>query len=603
MFQIFKPFFRSLAFLALAAGAQAAPFVAPAEENPPFRRDLLPIDTDSMATLSGDLAVLSRALPLETAALRRAAAQSLALALALDPANSEARNIISELVEGKLPKRAKHGHLTTAKARLWQIHAWLSSPEAGADGKLLGDMLADTASVLDPENPAAIALRDSPELGKWDDWVAPLSAFEEIPIAKADPPAPVDPAPDMPATPDKPATGSPSIVLNTGSVTSVLRVYDEPSASWNFRPASIEMKAASEGSGEFQIAVSGLPEEQEAIEAHVNNPVRAALEETHSGLPGDGLIAITIDGGATYSAEWNGSVITGPAFILANSALTGEELGATVLVSLGTHNRLTAPDFFWQQVCALDQGKGGRLVVPPGTEEYFTAMLALEQPEFLLKYEVLIASSPKEFMELCAKKPSNKHAAVFASFQEIRAKAEGNVIGTYLINRFVRQRLQEIVAAAPYHLSAKLLALQGAGERPRTLSRKILAAEICRAVSSVSTLTRPEFSLVEAESNIKVEKIYDAIRTDLDHLDRYTDIRDRALVSEGKDLATSVRTLSRALKSRSDDLGERYQSISSAHSAVIAANTKLLRQLSQLTGDPVTGEPHRLRVPTPLDNE
>ncbi len=604
MSHIFPSVLRSLLFLALATGAQAAPFVAPAEENPPFRRDLLPIDTDSMATLSEDLAVLSHGFPLETAAQRRAAAQSLALALALDPANSGARDTISELVDGKLPKTTKPARLTEAKARLWQIHAWLSTPEAGADGKLLGDMVGDTTSVLDPDNPVATALRESPEQGKWDDWVAPLSAFEEAVVVKNTTDPFVDIQPDMPDTPEKPATGSPAIVLTAGSVNSVLHVYDETFGSWDLLPTSVEMKATKEGSGKFEIAVSGALAEQEEIEQNVSNPIRAALEANPAGLPVDGLVAITVNGGGTYSAEMNGSAITGPAFILANSAITGVEPQATVLARLDDNNRFVAPNFFWRHIHALNQGKGGRLVVPAGTGEYFTAMLALEQPEFLLKYEVLVASSPEEFMALCAKAPSEKHARVFASFQEIRAKAQDNVLGTYLTNRFVRQRLQEIVDAAPYHLSAKLLAQQGAGERPRTITRKILAAEIWRAVNPVTALSKLELRTLEPEAIGKIEKIYDTMRVDLDRLDRYTDIRDRALASEGKDLATSVRTLTRALKSRSDDLYERYEAISSAHAAMVSANTAILEKLSQLSGDPLPEErPRRPRRRALLDNQ
>lgn len=139
--RLFQRVFIALASFVLTAGASAAPFVAPDTQSFPLRRDLLPIDTDSMARLSKDLVILTHGLPLETPAARRAAAQSLALALALDPANSTARDTISELSEGEKLEPANPGRLTQAVSRIWRIHAWLNMPEAGAEGKLLGDML------------------------------------------------------------------------------------------------------------------------------------------------------------------------------------------------------------------------------------------------------------------------------------------------------------------------------------------------------------------------------------------------------------------------------------------------------------------------------
>jgi len=594
MLKIFQTILRGFAFLAFAAGAHAAPFEAPAEENPPFRRDLLPIDADSMAALSGDLSVLVHGMPLKTPAERRAAAQSLALALALDPANSGARDTISALGGGNLLPPADPAKLTKAKARLWQIHAWLKTPEAGADGNLLGDMVGDAASVLDPSNPVATVLSDSPEKGQWADWVAPLSAFGKNAVAKNDTDPFEDIEPDMPA-PDVPAEGKPSIALEAASVSSVLFVFDEESESWELRPATVEMTATPVGSGAFAVAVAGVPPSVVAVagvpaavdplRALVSLPIRAAVEAYHVGLPGDGLVSLTTNGGGNYSFPRNRTNMTGPGFILANSAITGAEPDATVIARLDDGNALVAPEFCWRLVSALTKGKGGRLVVPPGTEEYFTAMLTLENPGLLLKYEVLVASTPKEFMEFCAKVPSVKNAAAFASFQEIKAKAQGTGMGAYLANRFVRQRLQEIVDALPNHLSAKLLAIQGAGGRPRLLTRKVLAAEIWRAIAPIESLARLDVQLAEAESVAEMDKLYESMRADLDNVERYADTSDRDLVTEGKDVTATVRTLARALRGRTDDLRDRYRTVIAAHRAMVAANTALLIKLTEISGE------------------
>jgi len=196
-------------------------------------------------------------------------------------------------------------------------------------------------------------------------------------------------------------------------------------------------------------------------------------------------------------------------------------------------------------------------------------------------------------MELCAKTPSEERAAAFAKFQEIKRKAEGGSLGTYLANRFVRQRLLEIVDAEPYHLSARLLALQGAGERPRLLARKVLAAEVWRAVAPIEALPALDFRVENAESVKFLETRYESMRADFDNLDRYADSRDKDLVSEGSDLTTTVRTLARALRNRTDGLGQRYQAINAAHAAMVAANNALVVKLSQLSGDPLADQAGR----------
>ncbi len=588
MSQFFHHLSRAVAAIAFAMAtvAHAAPFVAPAEENPPFRRDLLPVDTDSMVTLSEDLALLSHGIPLKSAAARRAAAQSLALALALDPANSSARDTISALEAEKIPAKAKPARLTTAKARLWQIHAWLAAPEAGTDGQLLADLIGDTASVLDPSNPTAVALRESPEKGRWDDWVAPLSAFEEEALAKNGTDPFEDIEPDMPAPGQTPAAGKPAILLNSAALTTVLHVFDKESGAWFLRPATVEMTASNEGTGAFSVSVETPPSAINDIEQTVSLPIRTAVEAYNSGVPDDGLVSMTIGGGGTYSFSKNGTNITGPGFILANSAITGVAPEATVIATLGEEGALTPPPFFWRLLTALSEGKGGRLVVPAEAEGYFTALLTLENPEFFLKYEVLIASTPKEFMELCASEPSENLAAAHASFKEIKDKAEGTALGAYLANRFVRQRLQDIVDTAPYHLSAKILAMQGAGERPRSLGKKVLASEIWRAIAPISDLVAMDFRLVEVDSIDSIEKTYETMRLEVDQLERYTDIRDRDLLTEGKDATTTVRTLARAMRSRSDDLLERFESITAAHQAMVEANRVLVEKLALLSGDP-----------------
>lgn len=578
--------------------SQAADFVMPAEENPPFRRDLLPIDEDSMIALSKDLSLLSQEISLEDAKGRRAAAQTLALALALDPANSDARSNLNAIAESKELPTPQPDLVIGAKARVWQSHAWLSTPEAGADGLLLADMVGDAAAALDPEHPVALALAKNPERGKWDEIVAPLTAFEEKAVVEntSDETPPLE-DPDTDTTEEGMAEKSdPMAFLEKASLTTVVRVKEEnvwvPKAlpmvmsATHAEPANEEVARSP-----FQLEILGEGSSQGAIDQYVTAPVQKALEEHHGKLPTGSKVTILADAAHSYSVSGNGDSLTGPAFVLASAAISGREPGGLVIARFDGKQGLAAPEFFWRMLSELPMEKGTRLVVPKSSADYLLAVLAMENPDFFLQYEVLVASNLEELIEFSAAKPNEKNAAIYEKFAEIKKKAVGNPTGAYLANRFVRQKLDEIVAEAPHHFSAKALALQGAGERPRWLPEKVLAAEIWRIIEPVGLIATMEPLSAVSGTITRLEEFSEEARAKLSKLDRYAELRDRDLVTEGASLAVAVKSLSRAMRSsRSDDLSKRTIAIRSAHKAVLDANKKLLPKLSQLSGDPLPGE-------------
>ncbi len=604
-----------LLFLLITGLLGAVPFVAPSEDNPPFRRDQLPIDTDTMVALSRYLTLLAQASPLENADDRRAAAQSLALALALDPANAGARDVIGLVSEGKPLPTPNPERLTRARAHLWQLHGWLSTPEAGADGNLLADLMGDAAAKLDPTHPAALALRDSPERGKWENWVAPRDQFEEPALGGAD----LDPSEDlesvMPAAKEDP--GRTPFLLTKAALQTILVAPDEKNGNLAAYIVMVRMEAgadppamaadptsssapvvpglpATPGAAVsevipppvgFHIDVPAAPGQAAVVASTVSEPIRAALLKLHGELPTTGVVTLSFPLGG-YSVIDNGANLTGPGFILANAALTGKAAEGLVLAELDEDHQLAMPPFFWRLLDPLIKGSGGRIIVPAAAKDFFLSILVMEMPEFFLKYEVLLASTPEDFIALSAKEPSEEQAAVFSRFKAIKDRAGTSALGSYLANPYVRQRLQEIAEAAPYHLSSQLLALQGAGARPRYLPKKILAAEIWRVVEPAQDITRLNMASFEPAAIADLESLYERIRVGLDRLDRYTDTGDRDLLNRAKELSTQIRALARALSSRGDP-GEQYESAVAILTPIISANTALRTELSEITGDPL----------------
>ena len=133
--------FRVAAWLALGtASLSAANFAPPAEGPVAFRRDQIPLDADSMTSLSHTLVTLVQTLDVTTAANRRTAAQMLALATALDPGNGRARNLIGDLQKNRPSEKSEAGEdqIASGKKRVWEMLEWptVSNIEVTSGSKL-----------------------------------------------------------------------------------------------------------------------------------------------------------------------------------------------------------------------------------------------------------------------------------------------------------------------------------------------------------------------------------------------------------------------------------------------------------------------------------
>ena len=589
-----RSFFTAVIFTLIAGTLRAEPvFVPPTEAMPPFRRDKLPIDTDAMVTLSQTMTLLSRSVSMAEAPQLRAAAQALALALALDPANSAARDILSSISGRKSLGNPDPKDLTRAKDQVWQLNKWLASPEAGNDGNLLAALLGDAAAALDPEHPAASESRKSGERGKWDGWVAPVTAFEkrkpiEKPgIANNDPNSP-KPVPNNKLSFELKSTSA--------SIGAVLYDYQPNTDTFILGPVALSMEAKSNSVSEegeqhrenLRIDVSCVEAVRWDVSEKVSKPILNALAELHNvdknQLP-QADIRISTGKAGTYSIRRNGEDMTGPGFILANSALTGIAPEAVFIGRFDSEaKKLKLPNFFWQKLTTLVNAPGGRLVVPAAAGEYLAALLAMEKPEFFMKYEVLLASSPEEAIRLCAMKPDPELAAILARFKEIKDKSDTAALGSYLDNVHVRKRLVEISQAAPYHLSAKLLAIQGAGSRPHFVEKKILAAEILAAFDPLNEYAEMNLLEMNKQKIDAMETALEVSRERLGGIERYAEMRDKELIKAPADVIIDLRMMIRVIRDRRE-LWEKTDDISRTHSAFRNTNRILRRDLALLTGD------------------
>jgi hypothetical protein len=567
--------------LAMPFASASGPFPRPGEGPVPFRRDRLPLDVDTMTGLSRHMLLIAKTLGLESAAARHASSQSLALAIALDPANREARELLIGFSQDRPSPVPDATEIESAKARIWQIVSWLENSEAGVDGQALGLCLSDAMASADPSHPKSEAHRGKGDSGEWTGWVPVLASYEEKAITRV----PDQTTPEEPALPTE--TQEAGIVRSAAAVSTPLWTYDKDSEKLILKPMVISMKAWIESEEKDQRPFGLRLENTEGGEFlhQTGNGVIAALKTIDDDFSMGGVVSLTIGKGEDYLVSKNRQTLSAATAVLVDSAVSDREPKATVMGIVQPDGSLKMPTRAWDKLRSLSSGPGGRLVLPREAEALLPSVLAIEDPAFFMKYEVVLADNLKELVEYSAKDGSGELAEASVRFAEIRDKMGSNAVTQYVANRYVRQRLGEIAQACPDHLSARMLFIQGGGERPSRLPKQILASEIRRALEPMTEL--PSDWNDNLDANL-IDATHEKCRALLDPLERYVDIRDRDFYSHAKDLLTTVRTLGRVKRTARDSFengNTNRKATEEAFGIVKASYAKLRAELAEATND------------------
>ncbi len=534
----------------------AGNFVAPAEGPVAFRRDQIPLDAETMAGLSRQLVVLTQGLDGETATHRRAAAQMLALAIALDPGNNQARGLIAGFEAGKRRPEIDAEQLRKSQDRVKHYLVWLSKPEAGTHGQALAACLSDVVSVFDPDH-----ARGGAERGAWKDWIANIAAFEPVAVPEL--------PPQEEALPEVAESG---ILLEHAEVFTVMwaRPVKTKPMDWEQRSAPLQMTAKMRkphegGPPPFSISIG--PHEGGEL-SELSQTLVGLLKSRHRTLPAGARVIINSPDLDHQPPPPRRQSISAAAAVLADAAISGREPDAVILGVVDEAGAFKLPARFWDQLQALGAGTGGRLILPTAAAEYLPSMLALEKPQIFFDYEILLAANFEELVALSAKTPDEPAEKWMASFREIREKADTQPIGQYVANIYVRRRLIDLVQLAPAHFSAKMLAVQGAGNRPVYVTRAVLASELRLAIEPMAWMMKTQLMNRNPEDLDRLGPTYELCRSQVDRLIRYASKEDRPLLDNVQSMVTGIRTIDRAARTRSDDYDQQY--------AIVLANNKLL---------------------------
>ncbi len=554
-----------LAALLLAAPVRAADFAMPADGPIAFRRDRVPLDPDEMSSISRILSDQADELRSKTPADRRGAAQTLALALALDPGNAGARRMLGRFADGT--HRPTHNkRAADDRQTIWRDVEWLETPEAGADGIALAACLKDVLALANPSDPRSEAHLESGKPGAWKTWIPPLEAYQPLPEPDA--------APEPEDVPDQPAVLLAKASLRVPMLTVSGKDAEE---RWDFAPRDLEMTASEAESGEskkrrdFEIRFAG-DGERSVFRKKLPGMI-AALKARHGELP----TGVIVDfGGEALLVLRESKLLSFPtaaAAVLASAALSGSAPDAVIIGDLDAAGTLVLPADFWGQLRALGKGSGGRLILPAAAADSLASVLALERPEFFFQNHVLLAADFGQLLDLAAKKPGEALTADLAKFGEIREKRGSESVGPYVANAFVRRRLDEIARETPYDFSARMLAIQGAGHRPNYVTRPVLITELRAAIGPVKWLPKVETGQLGQDEIARLGPTYEDARSQVDALARYTDTPERPIVQRTIEMLATIRVLDRAARARGD-----YASVT----ATIAAQSDFKRAYKTL---------------------
>jgi len=611
-------------------GLSAAPVFHAASKNAvPFRRDRLPFDVDRMHEMAGHLTVLASGVARARGPEQlRAAAQLLALAKALDPDRAEIGAMEQMLSKGAAPVSPDSKGMGRARRHAWEYRNWLGRKQAGRDARVFADCLGDALAVATPEHRHADELRKTGEKGPWKGWVADLDAFRSAPDLPAVPPEKNggEPAPDEEPAPSE----EPAVVIRLEKAS--VRVPFEYKKYFPKAPGAEKAPPPELRFGAFPVAIkawseipkpkapekdgtavkapppvpeyllTGFVDEKDkaataALHA-VMTEIRAVLSERHGGLPPGGRASFTFGSSRFYDWKYNRDAAAGAVALLMDASLDGRapDPDAIVFAGIGPEGRLRLPWRPWDKVrrIADDPGiPGGRFVLPREARPLLDGLLVIEKPEFFLRYEVLLAEDLEGLSACAAGEPEDGLASAMEKFEAIRAAAKGKQIGPFLVNRFVRQRLAEVLEEFPGHASARMLLVQGGGSRPAQYSTDILAREVRMVLKPMGWIPKekPDPKLTELKED-ELDAAWKACREGIDPLKSRVARGDQKFFDRAFDLVQSIRTLSNALQRYRRVVRQKPEVYSSAvrkatglYKEVAKEHAALMNEIGVLTGE------------------
>jgi hypothetical protein len=527
-----------LTLTSMGSGSAAPVFVAPDESVPLIRRDLAPLDSAAIVDLAHALTTLVDS-PLKNNAISlRQRAQILALTLRLSPSQSRAREILRSTINGDFQPAIQKDLKKSARDHGFLTAKWLLEMPEESEGRHLGNLLLDVLAPYQSDHPL-LEKRTSTDEDRWQGVIAPLAAF-----ANASKTQPLDPTPKTPQRRKYATTGllttTPLVTVTNGqikhgAVNVSLILTEQGEGKLKFKPALTRPGGPTRSTQPLHDALIQFYQDQD-------RPLPQGYD-------------LYVDTGRGSYAERNKENIAAPLAMMLDAASTGRPLAPNIVLfaRLGADGSLSRPFESWPLIHSLRDKRptaGTRLLVPPELVEELTALLVLEHPSFLLRFEIISCGSFDEARQIYledAQLPDDIQAAskIFKEVTEALRKTSDGNIAAALVYDSVKSRLKEAAEASPRHLSAQILLKQASGKRPSSFSTPMFAREFIRITES---LTSPP--AIDYNSSSKGLKTFQSEQKAL--LAEFRESRrisrdDDPLIEEGKNLIDKLRPIIRLI--------------------------------------------------------
>lgn len=551
-------------------------FVAPAEGPVPFRRDRIALDAETIAGLSARLTLLADGMYGTNALEKRRAAQMLALSLALDPMNREARTLIREFESGQ--HQAETNAVETRDALEWmlRLREWLASDSAGVDGKSLAVCLNDVLVDSNLDEKGMEGKIVTAEIGAWQGWVADLSQFE----------TPVETAPEIVS---EDALDS-EVGLETASVSVPLwKPFGTAiPPQWRLELSKLTMtrvKVLDETlkNQPFSVVIGNSAENR--FQSAEMIPLLELLKRKHGELPKGVVVRIECPDFEVSAAKSKDQVFSAAAAVLASAAITGIAPEGIIIGAVDSMGKLSLPKDYWQQLRALSSRNAPRLILPEEAATDMPSLLVMGEIGFFMEHEILLAKDFDELLALATQEPAEEIQRTLTDFETIRKRGNGLSPGPYVAKVSVRKALSDLAQAAPYHESARMLAIQGAGGRPSYITRRVLFAELRRALEPMDWLVKHGQAVFSPADQAKIGTTFETCRSAVEQLLRYAEKADHGPLEQALSMLTTVRSMDRASRVKVEDDGLGSSRALDSYAAFFAAHKEFMVKLNTASAD------------------
>ncbi len=541
--------FFSIFYLLIGLVAEAVPKFHTADDSIPLiRRDLLPLDRAAMDHLANQLTTLADTEVTQKAPALRQRAQLLTLILRLSPSQNRARQMQRDLSERTFRPSPNNSDLASALKEAFATASWLTTLPPETQGSRLAQLLLDVLSPFRKDHPLMAKHQLAGLNDRWQGLIPPLTAFKDKDAPKTPLPTPGTPENLVAKTPENPEK-TPKYHTTALLTTIPMVTVSESRLSLGTVDTSLILTPTSDGSAgsiKFKPGPSSGAREQDFIQK-----LLVFFESKGRPLPKN--YNLFINTGKESYAKKNQDNLLAPLAILLDSAITGRDLEPNVILfaKLEDDGSLTRPAQSWPLLHSLREKRtppGTRLLVPSSLKEELTAMLVIEEPGFLLRFEIIACDNYTQARNLFLGKNEQppeiqQSSKTFQEVAEVLTRKSDANIPSSLVFPSVGSRLREAAGTSPRHLSANVLLRQASGNRPSRFSTPMFARELLRLTPSLTRTPEVDFS----NGSKKLKEFHARQRQILEDFrdSRQVDRDDRAFIEDGIDLVDRIRSIAR----------------------------------------------------------